>query len=76
MVAVVGPTLAMGAGRTTRANVSARPAVVVVWIAPDENEHCLIVDGQAGESPAGEFIVTPTSAVLHRLAGAPNEVSG
>ena len=76
LVTVAGDKLEMGGGRKTRANASERPAVVLVWIARDENEHCLIVDGTGGEGSAGEFIVTPTSAVLHRLAGAPDEVSG
>jgi hypothetical protein len=71
VVRVAGDRLEMGAGRKTRANATERPEVVVVWIAPDENEHCLVLDGRAEETAAGELAVTPTSAVLHRLAGAP-----
>lgn len=67
LVAVNGDKLVMGAGRKTRANVAEHPAVALVWTATDEEEFCLIVDGTAQEDADG-LAVSPTSAILHRLA--------
>ncbi|HMN80550.1 MAG TPA: hypothetical protein PKA20_11530 [Burkholderiaceae bacterium] len=57
-------------GRRTRENLLARPAVGLVWPPQSEDDHSLIVDGQAaldGESAR----ITPTRAVLHRPAPHP-----
>lgn len=62
--------LVMGAGRTTRRNAGARPAVTVLWPVTDDERYCLIVDGTAVDGPADEELaVVPTKAILHRLAG-------
>lgn len=56
-----------GTGRRTRANVTERPAVSLVWPPSDATGHSLIVDGAAvvdGE----RVIVLPDHAVLHRPA--------
>ncbi len=68
LVTVEVGVLIMGAGRKSRANAAAHPAVSVVWTHANEHEYCLIVDGLAAENDAGAFVVTPTSAILHRLA--------
>jgi hypothetical protein len=60
--------LSMRAGTKTRANVNANPAVTIVWTAGSEADHCLVVDGTALGASAETLIVSPTSAVLHRLA--------
>jgi hypothetical protein len=59
--------LSMRAGRSTRANVTANPAVTIVWTVGSEPDHCLVVDGTALDASADTLIVRPTSAVLHRL---------
>jgi hypothetical protein len=69
-VTLDGDNLTMGAGRKTRANAGANPAVTIVWPAVD-GEHCLIVDGQARDTTSDPFAIVPTSAVLHRLAHPP-----
>jgi hypothetical protein len=59
-----------GIGRRTRENALARPAVGVIWPPQSEADYSLIVDGQAvvtGDS----LRITPTRAVLHRPAPAP-----
>ena len=68
IVTVHGHHLAMEAGHKTRANVTERPDVTLVWTAPDEPDYCLIVDGTARQGSLETFVVQPTSAVLHRLA--------
>lgn len=66
-VTVAGTDLEMRVGRTTVANVVARPAVTLVWPSID-GEYCLIVDAETREATPERFVVRPTSAVLHRLA--------
>jgi hypothetical protein len=66
-VTVAGSDLEMRVGRTTVANVVARPAVTLVWPSID-GEYCLIVDAETREATSERFVVRPTSAVLHRLA--------
>jgi len=55
------------AGRSTRANVSARPSITMAFPHPRPGEYSLIVDGNAVADDAG-VVFTPTSAVLHRPA--------
>lgn len=62
-------------GRRTRANVSARPEVTLVWPPASAGEHSLIVDGSAAGS-GDALTITPTRAVLHRPAPAPDAGSG
>jgi hypothetical protein len=66
--------LAMRVGRRTRINVEEHPAVSLVW--PNGNaEYCLIVDGDAQAGHSDALLVAPKSAVLHRLATAPNQAA-
>ena len=59
------------AGRRTRENASARPAVGLVWPPKSEADYSLIVDGHA--TVTGESVrITPTRAVLHRSAPSPD----
>jgi hypothetical protein len=73
-VRFAGDHLAMGAGRTTRANVAEHPAVALVWSGGTDPDHCLIVDALVHESADDSLVVRPASAVLHRLATAPATV--
>lgn len=62
-VAVADGRLTATAGRGTRANVAANPAVTLLW--PDETDlHALLVDGSA-EADGEAVVVTPASAILH-----------
>jgi hypothetical protein len=55
------------AGRSTRANGAARPAVTMVFPHPEPGKYTLIVDGDL-EVHDTEVVVRPTSAILHRPA--------
>lgn len=70
LVTCEGEDLLMGAGRRTHANAKERPAVTLVWPTAAEAGYCLIVDGTASDGGEETFVVHPTSAVMHRLAGA------
>ena len=68
-VAWRGPTLAVGAGRTTTANVERHPDVTLVWAAVPGSAYSLIVDGVARPSAAADgpsLVIEPRKAVLHR----------
>ena len=66
----------VGVGRTSNANIADHPAVSLLWPPADGGAYSLIVDGTAeragddGETQA----VHPTRAVLHRVAGVPDDV--
>jgi hypothetical protein len=68
----VGDHLAVGAGRRTRANLEGRPTLTLLWPPAADPAYSLVVDGTfAGDLDAGERLaIEPTSAVLHRVAGA------
>jgi hypothetical protein len=69
-----GDEIVVGAGRTTGANVQARPEVSLLW-PPDGRDYSLIVDGVA--VVAGDSVVIrPGRAVLHRSVAAPGEGPG
>ena len=61
--------LTMPAGRRTAANVAERPDVTVLWAGPNADGLALLVDGTAAVTD-GVVTVTPTSAILHKLASA------
>jgi Pyridoxamine 5'-phosphate oxidase len=67
--------LVTSVGRRTGANLAQRPTATLLWppTAPD-GAYSLIVDGRA-VTPAGEgpLSLQPTTAVLHRVAGAPGD---
>jgi hypothetical protein len=74
-----GDALAFDAGRTSRANLGARPAATLLWPsrAFDDGEYSLIVDGRGAAIDDGEVvIVNPTAAVLHRVAGSAGDGPG
>jgi hypothetical protein len=67
-----GDALAFDAGRTSRANLAARPVATLLWPSRsfDNGEYSLIVDGDGVVAADGdEVVVRPTAAVLHRIAG-------
>jgi hypothetical protein len=77
-VAWEGDTLAAEVGKRTAANAAARPAAVsLIYPVRTPDDYSLIVDGHA--SVAGEdgrrLQITPTKAVLHRPAAAPDPAS-
>ena len=58
-----------GAGRRTAANIAIHPRVTLLWPERHGDAYRLNVDGDA--TVTGETVtVTPTFAVLHRIAGA------
>jgi hypothetical protein len=67
-VAWDGDRLVTGAGRTTTANVAAQPRVTLLWPAGPDDEHSLLVDGDA-EVADGRLALQPDKAILHRRAG-------
>lgn len=68
-VAWDGDALVVGAGRTTARNVTAAPAVTLLWPRSGE-DYSLIVDG-SGVVDGDLVRVTPTRAILHRSVLAP-----
>jgi hypothetical protein len=63
----VDGVLAATAGRTSRANASARPEVTMVFPPASGHDCSLIVDGRARVFD-DHVEITPASAVLHRAA--------
>lgn len=67
-----GDALAFDAGRTSRANLQARPTATLLWPSRtfDNGDYSLIVDGHGETADDGDAVtVHPTAAVLHRIAG-------
>jgi Pyridoxamine 5'-phosphate oxidase len=67
-----GDGVAFGAGRTSRANLEARPTATLLWPPGpvDGGEYSLIVDGHRDAAGDDDTVtVHPTAAVLHRIAG-------
>lgn len=74
LVRLEGDRLVAGAGRTTAANATARPAVTLLWAAGPGQDYSLIVDGTAAvDGDAEELTVRPTGAVLHKSAAATSD---
>jgi hypothetical protein len=70
-----GDALATEVGKRTAANAAARPSVSLLFAARADDDYSLIVDGTATvETTDGgrRVLVTPTRAVLHRPAAAPD----
>jgi hypothetical protein len=61
-----------GAGRRSAANIGVHPQVTVLWPERHDDAYRLIVDGDATVT-GGTVTITPTFAVLHRIAGAPGD---
>jgi hypothetical protein len=71
-----GSRFAVPAGRTSRANAAVNDAVTLLWPGAG-GPYALIVDGTAqvdADTDAEILMVTPTRAVLHRLADASDEL--
>jgi hypothetical protein len=66
-----GDALGFDAGRTSRANLAARPTATLLWPSRsfDNGEYSLIVDGDGVDVGGEGVVVHPTAAVLHRIAG-------
>ena len=78
VVEVQGDRLVMGAGRRTRANLEVAPTLTLLWSpipTGTDTDYSLIVDGRYDASIAGDdaIAIVPTSAILHRIAGAPGD---
>jgi hypothetical protein len=74
---VAGAELVVAAGRTTRANLAANPSVTLLWPRSPDGAHSLIVDGIATVGPdEDDVVVSPSRAVLHRLADAAGDLPG
>lgn len=74
-VASTDGVLTMSAGRTSRANAAGAPEVALCWPGAPDGEYCLLVDGRAVVDDVAETVrVTPTAAILHRLAGASTDL--
>jgi hypothetical protein len=70
-----GERLRFLGGRTSRANIAARPAITLLWPAADGGPYALIVDGDATLADGDdEVTVMPTRAVLHRVATAAKDL--
>jgi hypothetical protein len=70
--------LAVDVGKRSAANATARPAVSLLCPVRADGDYSLIVDGTAVvESHDGgqRLLITPTKAVLHRPAAAPDPAS-
>jgi hypothetical protein len=69
-----GSRFSMPVGRTSRANAAANETVTLLWPGAG-GPYGLIVDGAAEVDIEAELLnVTPTRAVLHRLADASDEL--
>lgn len=64
-----GGAVVVGAGRRTAANVADDPEVTLLWpVDEGDPHHSLLVDGTAAPGEDGDdLVVTPTSAILHRV---------
>ena len=68
-----GDVLAAEVGRRTVANATVRPCVSLLYPVRADGDYSLIVDGTAFVARDGQrLLVTPTKAVLHRPAPAPD----
>ena len=71
-----GDGLRVTVGRRSAANAAARPAVSLLFPLRTDGDYSLIVDGTATLDGADRLRITPTRAVLHRPAAAPDPASG
>jgi hypothetical protein len=74
---VDGAHVVVTAGRTSRANASSCPDVTLLWPAASGADYSLIVDGPAAvAADSDDIAIVPTRAVLHRVAGASDDIPG
>jgi hypothetical protein len=69
-----GDRLAADVGKRTASNAAARPAVSLLYPLRRDDDYSLIIDGTA-EVDTNRVLVTPTKAILHRPAVAPDPAS-
>jgi hypothetical protein len=71
-----GATLMVSVGRTARANVAVNPSATLLWPRSPDGAYSLIVDGlaTAGAGEDDELRITPSHAVLHRLANVSSDL--
>ena len=62
-------TIVMGAGRRTTGNLATNSIATLVFPTVRDGGYRLIVDGRATVT-GDELTLSPTSAILHRVAGA------
>ena len=68
-----GDALTMEVGKRSASNLGVRSQVSLLWPPNEPGGYSLIVDGIAASTGGnGRILVTPTRAVLHRPAAAPN----
>jgi hypothetical protein len=73
-----GDALAVDVGKRSAANAAARPSVSLLYPLRVEGDYTLIVDGTAvvaSRQDGQRLLITPTKAVLHRPAPAPDPAS-
>lgn len=73
-----GDVLVADVGKRTAANIAARPAVSLLYPLRTDGDYSLIIDGTAvvrAGTDGQQLMITPTKAVLHRPAAAPNPSS-
>lgn len=73
-----GDVLAAQVGKRSAANAAARPSVSLLYPARQDGDYSLIVDGTAVVESVDDtrrVRITPTKAVLHRPAAAPDPAS-
>ena len=73
-----GDALAADVGRRSAANAAARVSVSLLYPVRSEGDYSLIVDGNAAvvsHDDGQRLLITPTKAVLHRPAPAPDPSS-
>ena len=73
-----GDVLAAEVGKRSAANAGARPAVSLLYPVRADGDYSLIVDGTAAvalHADGHRLLITPTKAVLHRPAAAPDPAS-
>jgi hypothetical protein len=65
-------------GKRSAANAAARPSVSLLYPVRTDGDYSLIVDGTAvvvSRDQGHQLVITPTRAVLHRPAAAPDPAS-
>lgn len=77
-VSVEDDVVVVGTGRRTRANLERASRVTLLWPAGPDPAYSLIVDATVASlaDDAATAALAPSSAVLHRVAGAPGDGPG
>ena len=73
-----GDVLAADVGKSSAANAAVRPSVSLLYPLRLDGDYSLIVDGTAvvtSRENGQRLLITPTKAVLHRPAAAPDPAS-